>query len=196
MLRRPLDQEIAGRRRAASDLRPDAGIGRRQRRVRQARPVAANLGSEGVGARRVDAVVKCADRLPRVGRAATRRRARSVPARRGRGSDERPGRRFRQRIDQPRERRAAGEAYSSCLWRDGLPAAARREAGERAATSGAQRPAALITSGPASAGCRRRRFEDEARRLDRAAAQRAAQASTRRRARRRRAAPASGRGCR
>jgi hypothetical protein len=54
MLGRPLDQEVRRGLLGPADLGPDAGIARRQRAVRQGRPVLAHLGVEGVAARRID----------------------------------------------------------------------------------------------------------------------------------------------
>ena len=93
----PVDAEIGGGIVRTADLRPHPRIGRRQRAVRQARPVAADrlreVARRGRGRRRSR------------GARPIRRRARSAPGRRGRRSDARRG-----HAPAARDRSAAGTA--------------------------------------------------------------------------------------
>src|SRR6185437_11445549 len=110
MLRRPLDDEIAGRLAGGDDLRPYAGIARLQRAVAQIGPVAADGGIKGIAAPGVDGVVDSVDPFD-IGTEAGL---------------------LRHRVDEMRERRLAGQGEIDATAKIVARDARRRDAGDAA----------------------------------------------------------------
>ena len=196
VLRRPGDVEIGAAAAGARELRPHAAVGRQQRVVAEARPVAADVGGEG---RRRGRRRRCSRPGPGRHRPAIRRRDRSGPGRRDPGSGARRGRR-RSASDRSGARTASGRAArSSGPWRDGAagsppPESRRMRPGDRLRmqAGGVDDPGRLRAPSP-----RRRRRRPASLAAAPRLEQRREQGERRRRpARHRRAARACSRGCR
>src|SRR6185437_7704935 len=124
MLRRPLDDEIAGRLAGGDDLRPYAGIARLQRAVAQIGPVAADGGIKGIAAPGVDGVVDSVDPFD-IGTEA------GLAGEIERQVDAEPGL-LRHRVDEMRERRLAGQGEIDATAKIVARDARRRDAGDAA----------------------------------------------------------------